>query len=457
MKRVVNGVVVAAFAVGLVAGSLSLVPTWAQTVPITVVSGTVTANLSATDNAVLDDIADGITVSATNLDVQSGGVDLATAAAQATQSGYLDGLETLLGTIDAALSVLDDTAGEVANEYVTVRLTDGSSFLSVASDGTIGSSIGTSGPLGTAVYADFDGVAIPTIANVDTEGELVPVAASIKGVQYMMLVSEDGSLQYGTATTPLVVGDGAGALNVIVDSATLGTVTVSDGSGAMTVDGTVTANLAAGTNNIGDVDILSIAAGDNNIGNVDIVTMPTVTVTDGAGAMNVIVDSGAMTVSGTNIDVQIGGSDTVQVQSNSANLATQTTAAAIQTAVEIIDDAQTGDSIHYRTSAGSTEDEHEVKATAGRLFSVAFTNTNAAVRYWRCSNLTAANTTPGTSAVLLGLAIPGATTGGGFTHTFGPNGAAFSTALTCWFVTGAADTDVAEVAANEIKAIYTYK
>jgi len=39
------------------------------------VSGTVTANLSATDNAVLDDIADGITVSATNLDVQIGGSD----------------------------------------------------------------------------------------------------------------------------------------------------------------------------------------------------------------------------------------------------------------------------------------------------------------------------------------------------------------------------------------------
>jgi hypothetical protein len=129
----------------------------------------------------------------------------------------------------------------------------------------------------------------------------------------------------------------------------------------------------------------------------------------------------------------------------------------IRTAVQVIDDAQTGDSVHYRTSAGSTEDEHEIKATAGRLFSVAFTNTNAAVRYWRCANLTAANTTPGTSTVFIGLAIPGATTGAGFTHTFGPNGIAFSTALTCWFVTGAADSDVAEVAANEIKAIYSYK
>jgi hypothetical protein len=55
------------------------------------------------------------------------------------------------------------------------------------------------------------------------------------------------------------------------------------------------------------------------------------------------------------------------------------------------------------------------------------------------------------------MAIPGATTGAGFTVNFGPMGLAFSTALTCWLVTGAAETDVAEVAANEINVNYTYK
>lgn len=129
----------------------------------------------------------------------------------------------------------------------------------------------------------------------------------------------------------------------------------------------------------------------------------------------------------------------------------------IKTAVQLIDNDQTGASVKYVTSAGSTEDETEIKATAGRLFSVTITNTNAAVRYWRCSNLTAANTTPGTSTVLIGGAIPGATTGAGITASFGPKGIAFSTALTCWFVTGAADSDVAEVAANEIKAMFVYE
>lgn len=129
----------------------------------------------------------------------------------------------------------------------------------------------------------------------------------------------------------------------------------------------------------------------------------------------------------------------------------------ILTALQLIDNDQTGASVHYRTSAGSTEDEHEVKATAGRLFSITATNTNAAARYLRCSNLTAANTTPGTSTVFLGVAIPGATAGAGITFGFGPKGIAFSTALTCWLVTGAADTDVAEVAANEIKVVYAYE
>lgn len=140
-----------------------------------------------------------------------------------------------------------------------------------------------------------------------------------------------------------------------------------------------------------------------------------------------------------------------QLDSLSTNLSS------LLTSSQLVDDDQTGASVHYRTSAGSTEDEHEVKGSAGRLFSITATNTNAAVRYLRCANQVAASTTPGTTTVLLGLAIPGATTGAGFTTNFGPMGIAFSTGLTCWLVTGAADTDVAEVAANEIKVIYSYK
>ena len=97
----------------------------------------------------------------------------------------------------------------------------------------------------------------------------------------------------GTVT----VSDGAGALNVIVDSATLGTVTVSDGAGALNTivdSGTLIATQATGTNLHTVVDSGSVTVSDgagalNVI--VDSATLGTVTVSDGAGAMNVIVDS----------------------------------------------------------------------------------------------------------------------------------------------------------------------
>ena len=107
-------------------------------------------------------------------------------------------------------------------------------------------------------------------------------------------------------------------------------------------------------------------------------------------------------------------------------------------------------------SVGTSEDKHTVKATAGTLFSISATNTAATVAFLRCENDTSANTTPGSETPELDLAIPGATTGAGF-HLDFPLGFAFSNAWTCWVVTGVADTDVAEVGANVIKILYTYK
>lgn len=109
--------------------------------------------------------------------------------------------------------------------------------------------------------------------------------------------------------------------------------------------------------------------------------------------------------------------------------------------------------VHSRISVGTTEDETQIKATAGAVYSITVTNINVAVRYLKCFNLTAANAAPGTSTPWLRLALPPAAA---VTVTF-PQGAFFSVALTCALVTGVADTDVAEVAANEIIWTITYK
>lgn len=156
-----------------------------------------------------------------------------------------------------------------------------------------------------------------------------------------------------------------------------------------------------------------------------------------------------------------GGSGTVDSATARTTEATDsqlsTDIAAIKTAVQLIDDDQTGASLNHHVSVGTTEDETEIKATAGRLLSIQITNSAATVAYFRCANLTAANTTPGTSTVFYGLAVPGSTTGAGVTANFGPMGIAFSTALTCWVVTGKAESDVAEVGANDVQWNIQYK
>lgn len=110
----------------------------------------------------------------------------------------------------------------------------------------------------------------------------------------------------------------------------------------------------------------------------------------------------------------------------------------------------------YISVSGATQNEHAVCSAACTIYSITVTNVNAAVRYLKCDDALIATTVPGTSVPELDLAIPGATTGAGINMSF-PVGAAFATGATCWLVNGAAESDVSEVAANELKIFYTKK
>lgn len=120
----------------------------------------------------------------------------------------------------------------------------------------------------------------------------------------------------------------------------------------------------------------------------------------------------------------------------------------------------TGASSKTHTSVGITEDKFTVKSSPGTLYSVTATNTNAEAAYFRCNNDSSVNTTPGSETeggtLMLDLAIPGGTSASGY-HVAFPQGAAFSTALVCWIVTGKALTDPTEVTADEVKVFITYK
>lgn len=217
-----------------------------------------------------------------NNDVTVSGVS--TAANQTTIIGHVDGVEGLLTTIDADTSnistKIDTLAGAVSGTEFqvdvltmpTVTVTDGAGALNVIVDSS-------ALPSGASTLAEqqTQTTALQLIDNSIYSDGSGTVTAGVA------VLGQDGTNPQALKT------DATGELQIdVVGALPAGTNNIGD------VDVLSLPALAAGTNNIGDVDILSIAAGDNNIGNVDIVTMPTVTVTDGAGALNVIVDSSAL-------------------------------------------------------------------------------------------------------------------------------------------------------------------
>lgn len=296
-----------------------------------------------------------------------------------------------------------------------------------------------------------------------TEGRQVPLSTDLSGA--LRVTGSAGTTQYnqgtaGTATDSLAMTGAVRKDTAAVDAGvadgdrtvfstdSVGRLRVTSADTTQPVSGTVsiTANSAVNVAQINGVTPL-MGAGNTGTGSHRVTEATDSQLSAGVGATG----DAAATAGST-------GSITAKLRLMTSQLDTiSTNVASLLTSSQLVDDDQTGASMHHRVSAGSTEDEHEIKGSAGRLFSITATNTNAAARYLRCANQVIGSTTPGTTTVFLGLAIPGATTGAGFTTNFGPTGIAFSTGLTCWLVTGAAETDVAEVAANEINVNYTFK
>ena len=113
--------------------------------------------------------------------------------------------------------------------------------------------------------------------------------------------------------------------------------------------------------------------------------------------------------------------------------------------------------IQGRATGGTTtfrsidldETEEEVKATAGTIYSIAAFNLTAAPLYLKLYNLTAANTTVGTSTPTHTYVVPGNadSDGAGFILNVS-QGIAFSTAISAAVTTGVADADTGAPAAN---------
>ena len=290
----------------------------------------------------------------------------------------------------------------------------------------------------------------------------------------------------------------------------------------------VVASLPAGTNNIGDVDVLSVVPGTGatSLGKAE--DAGHTTGDTGVMALAVRNDSRA-SLAGTDLDyapLQLNSSGDLRVDGSavtqpvsaaslplpsgaatSANQSTANTAlSAIQTAVEVIDNAISGSEMQVdvvaalpagtnaigklaansgvdigdvdvtsisaganligdvgisgaRTSGGTTifrsldldETEEDVKTSAGQVYWIHAMNVATTKRYLKFYNATAANVTVGTTTPVLTFILPtqGDANGAGFTLSI-PNGIAFSTAICVAATTGLADNDTGAPGANDV-------
>ena len=104
-------------------------------------------------------------------------------------------------------------------------------------------------------------------------------------------------------------------------------------------------------------------------------------------------------------------------------------------------------------TTGTGDNESEVKSSAGTLCAIQARNANATVNaFIKCTNATAASTTPGSTAVFYDMMVP---FGGGYVNA--TIHAPFTTALTCYVVTGKADNDATDVAADDVSYFLTYQ
>lgn len=149
---------------------------------------------------------------------------------------------------------------------------------------------------------------------------------------------------------------------------------------------------------------------------------------------------------GTNNDVAQSGTWTVQ-PGNTANTTPWLTT----------ESPATAGGLSLFRSLDLDETEEEIKASAGQVYGMWFTNTATTTRFLKFYNATAANVTVGTTTPVLTLGLPGNTSddiSGVFSSTIG---IAFDTAITVAATTGIADNDTGAPAANDVLVNIFYK
>lgn len=322
----------------------------------------------------------------------------------------------------------------------------------------------------------------------------VTLASDSTGV---VSVDDNGSSLTVDNAALSVVGGGAEAtaLRVTIANDSTGVVSVDDNGGSITVDGTVA---ISGTVTVGSHAVTNAGTFATQVDGAALTALQliddaiftddaafTVATSKGAVMMGVATtdavnsgDAGAVRMT-TNRDLCVvmkdaSGND-INPQVDDAAFTAGTSLVSVIAAVATSDSVDANDAgavgmttdramfVNPRpaTSGGLSifrsidldESEEEIKASAGQVYSITAFNTNAAARYLKFYNATAANVTVGTTTPVLTYYLPPT---GGFVLDI-PHGLAFATAITAAATTGVADNDTGAPSANDVIVNIGYK
>lgn len=408
-----------------VAGLLTDTELRATPVPV---SGTVTANLSATDNAVLDDIA---------LDTEAIKTSL---AGTLTVTGGGGGTEYTEGDTDASITgsaiMWEDTADTLraVSAAKPLPISDAGGTLTV--DGTVAvtnAGITTIAGAVSGTEMQVDVLTMPTTAVTGTFWQATqPVSLTSTTVTGTVAVTQSGTWD------EVGINDSGNTITVDAPVGSPVYVRLSNGAdeGSLPIDGDTSAHLFRGLTIFGKTS-----------GNV---AKQLQTDTDGQLQIDIVgalpAGTNAIGKLAANSGVDIGDVDVTSISAGS----------------NLIGDV----GIQGRTTGGLTifrsidldETEEEVKATAGTIYGIYAINLTAAPLYLKIYDLTAANTTVGTSTPVLTFPIVANadSDGAGFVLNI-VQGIAFSTAISAAVTTGIADADVGAPGANQAIVQIFYK
>jgi len=215
------------------------------------VSGTITANLSATDNAVLDSIAAAQLPDGHNVTVDNASIAV-------TNAGLTE-LAAAINTNQLDVNIATDSVGigggtEYTEDAAAPANPVGKAGL-MERDDALGGITPIEGDW-SHQFCNANGAlwtAVDGTVTVDGSGVTQPVSgtvtANLGATDNAVLDQIEVNTSYGDNTGN---GTAAGALRVTVASDTTGVLSVDDNGGSLTVDGTVTANLGATDNAVLD-------------------------------------------------------------------------------------------------------------------------------------------------------------------------------------------------------------